>query len=215
MGAKRRKPTPGGEPPAAELPEPPERWSAAQKTELVLRLLRGEALDAVSRESQVPAHELESWKRVFLSRALLALAAFEPVVSLPRDTNVAEASGQLADEVQSWRSQLRDCVRSVSGQQERVSEAEAALHSRNEEADKARRRRDELTETHQRRVGDLDAYLKEHARALVMGEWGPEFQLPAYRLCRAFNVRLPWDLILPSDKELTKLKGFVVRALRK
>jgi hypothetical protein len=34
--------------------------------ELVLRLLRGEALDAVSRESQVPAHELESWKRVFL-----------------------------------------------------------------------------------------------------------------------------------------------------
>jgi len=31
-----------------------------------MRLLRGEALDAVSRESQVPAHELESWKRVFL-----------------------------------------------------------------------------------------------------------------------------------------------------
>ncbi|MGH7365848.1 MAG: hypothetical protein ACREK9_05505 [Candidatus Rokuibacteriota bacterium] len=32
--------------------------------ELVLRLLRGAALDAVSRESPVPAHELESWKRV-------------------------------------------------------------------------------------------------------------------------------------------------------
>src|SRR5262249_46453824 len=31
-----------------------------------LRLLRGEALDAVPRESQVPAHELENWKRVFL-----------------------------------------------------------------------------------------------------------------------------------------------------
>ena len=31
-----------------------------------LRLLRGEGLDAVSRESQVPAHELESWKRVVL-----------------------------------------------------------------------------------------------------------------------------------------------------
>jgi hypothetical protein len=37
-----------------------------RKTELVLRLLRGEALDAVSRESQIPAHELESWRRVFL-----------------------------------------------------------------------------------------------------------------------------------------------------
>src|SRR5512147_2922190 len=52
---------------AAEGPsELPERWSAQRKTELVLRLLRGEALDAVSRESQVPAHDLESWKRVFL-----------------------------------------------------------------------------------------------------------------------------------------------------
>jgi transposase len=44
----------------------PERWSAQRKMELVLRLLRGEPLDAVSRESQVPAHELEGWKRVFL-----------------------------------------------------------------------------------------------------------------------------------------------------
>jgi len=33
---------------------------------VVLRLLRGEALDAVSRESQVPAHELERWQRIFL-----------------------------------------------------------------------------------------------------------------------------------------------------
>jgi hypothetical protein len=34
--------------------------------ELVPRLLRREPLHAVSRESQVPAHELEGWKRVFL-----------------------------------------------------------------------------------------------------------------------------------------------------
>jgi transposase len=55
----------------------PERWSVQRKTELVLRLLRGEAVDAVSRESQVPAHELESWKRVFLetgTRGLRTLA---------------------------------------------------------------------------------------------------------------------------------------------
>ena len=67
MRDKRRKATtPGSDPPAPETPEPPERWSAQRKLELVLRLLRGDALDAVSRESQVPAHELESWKRVFL-----------------------------------------------------------------------------------------------------------------------------------------------------
>jgi transposase len=83
MGTKRRKVKPlsdGTSTPAA--PELPERWSLQRKTELVLRLLRGEPLDAVSRDSQVPAHELEGWKRVFLdsgvrglkSRAELTLA---------------------------------------------------------------------------------------------------------------------------------------------
>ena len=56
----------GEEPAVHEGAELPERWSVQRKTELVLRLLRGEALDAVSRESQIPAHELEGWKRVFL-----------------------------------------------------------------------------------------------------------------------------------------------------
>jgi transposase len=46
--------------------ETPERWSAVRKTDVVLRLLKGEAIDAVSRETQVPAHELEEWRRVFL-----------------------------------------------------------------------------------------------------------------------------------------------------
>jgi len=44
----------------------PERWSARQKTEIILRLLRGEDLGELSREAQVPAHELEEWRRVFL-----------------------------------------------------------------------------------------------------------------------------------------------------
>jgi transposase len=57
------EPTPGAAP--EELPE---RWSVQRKTELVLRLLRGEGLDGVSRESQVPAHELERWQRIFLEQ---------------------------------------------------------------------------------------------------------------------------------------------------
>ena len=44
----------------------PQRWSAKQKTEVVLRLLRVEDLEEVSREIQVPAHVLEDWRRVFL-----------------------------------------------------------------------------------------------------------------------------------------------------
>ena len=44
----------------------PERWSAQHKTEVVLRLLRGEDLVEVSREVQVSPPELEEWRRVFL-----------------------------------------------------------------------------------------------------------------------------------------------------
>ena len=44
----------------------PERWSAQRKMEIVLRLVRGEAIDEVAREVQVPVHELAEWRRVFL-----------------------------------------------------------------------------------------------------------------------------------------------------
>ncbi len=56
--------------PGAELPE---RWSAKAKMEQVLRLLRGEPVDVVSREIQVPAHELEQWRRGFLESGLAKL----------------------------------------------------------------------------------------------------------------------------------------------
>ena len=46
--------------------ELPERWSAQRKMEIVLRVVRGEALDEVAREIQVPVHEVEEWRRVFL-----------------------------------------------------------------------------------------------------------------------------------------------------
>jgi transposase len=74
MGTKPRKQEPSPEPShTTSEPELPERWSVQRKSELVLRLLRGDALDAVSRESQVPAHELESWKRVFLEQGARGL----------------------------------------------------------------------------------------------------------------------------------------------
>ena len=57
-----------GAPAGAEAPPAvPARWSAGRKTEVVLRLLRGEPVDMVARETQVPAHELEAWRRVFLT----------------------------------------------------------------------------------------------------------------------------------------------------
>lgn len=52
--------------------ELPERWSAKAKADGVLRLFRGEA---VSRELQVPAQELEAWRRVFLEAGVAGLKA--------------------------------------------------------------------------------------------------------------------------------------------
>src|SRR5262245_56491479 len=45
----------------------PERFSAWQKTEVVLRLLRGEALDILSRELGLPAARIATWREAFLA----------------------------------------------------------------------------------------------------------------------------------------------------
>lgn len=41
---------------------PNERWSVRRKREVVLRLLRGEPLDALSRELGVEIYRLEQWR---------------------------------------------------------------------------------------------------------------------------------------------------------
>ncbi len=51
----------------------PERWSTKAKTEIVLRLFRGESVDAVSREIQVPAQEIETWRKEFLEGGAVRL----------------------------------------------------------------------------------------------------------------------------------------------
>lgn len=49
--------------------ELPERWSARRKSEIVVRLLRGEDLGELSREIQVPPPEIETWREAFLNGA--------------------------------------------------------------------------------------------------------------------------------------------------
>src|SRR5204862_6613436 len=51
----------------------PERFSARQKTEVVLRLLRGEALDLLSRALGIPAARLTTWREAFLDAGQEAL----------------------------------------------------------------------------------------------------------------------------------------------
>jgi transposase len=59
-------------PQAASAPEPDEharekRFSARRKIELVLRLLKGESLDALSRETGLTAAKLSQWRDEFLA----------------------------------------------------------------------------------------------------------------------------------------------------
>lgn len=49
------------------------RFSARRKTEAVLRLLRGEELELLSREYGVVASRLSQWREAFLSGGQLAL----------------------------------------------------------------------------------------------------------------------------------------------
>jgi len=42
---------------------PGQRWSAGRKRDVVLRLLRGESIEALSRELGVERYRLEDWKR--------------------------------------------------------------------------------------------------------------------------------------------------------
>lgn len=43
------------------------RWSARRKEELVMRLLRGESLDLLARESGQPAGRISRWREDFLA----------------------------------------------------------------------------------------------------------------------------------------------------
>jgi hypothetical protein len=51
------------------------RWSARRKEEVVLRLLRGESLDLLARETGQPAGRIASWREEFLAAGREGLKA--------------------------------------------------------------------------------------------------------------------------------------------
>ena len=64
VGSAERAQDAGG---AGPMPEPRRRMSARRKHEAVLRLLRGEDLELLSRELVVTAAELSGWREAFLA----------------------------------------------------------------------------------------------------------------------------------------------------
>jgi transposase len=94
----------GGEPGAAAEVK---RWSAGRKKAIVLRLLRGEAVDAVSREVSVPIYKLEQWR----DRALAGIdAGLKERENDPLERQLDEAKrriGELVMEVEILQKERR------------------------------------------------------------------------------------------------------------
>ncbi|OTP65719.1 hypothetical protein [Caballeronia sordidicola] len=79
------------------------RWSSGRKRSVVLRLLRGESVDAVSREVSVTIAQLEEWRALALAAMEAGLKARE---SDPLEAKLDEAVrrvGELSMEVEILR----------------------------------------------------------------------------------------------------------------
>ena len=77
------------------------RWSAGKKTDAVLRLLRGESLETLSRELGVEAHRLAAWRDDFLEGGKEGLKGQRPDRSPGDDRALRQAErkvGQLTME---------------------------------------------------------------------------------------------------------------------
>ena len=85
---------------------PGQRWSVARKREVVLRLLRGESTELLSRELGLPMFKLEGWRR----KAEAALdGALKEREADPADGQLAAAMqriGELSMEVELLRARI-------------------------------------------------------------------------------------------------------------
>lgn len=83
------------------------RWSARRKMEAVLRLLRGESLEAVSRELRVEAHRLAAWRDEFLAAGTEGLKARPRAPDERRLADAERKVGELTMELEVWRAVAR------------------------------------------------------------------------------------------------------------
>jgi transposase len=85
---------------------PGQRWSAARKREVVLRLMRGEAAELLSRELGLPVFKLEQWRQ----KAEAALeGALKEREADPADGQLAAAMqriGELSMEIELLRAKM-------------------------------------------------------------------------------------------------------------
>ena len=82
------------------------RWSAGKKMDVVLRLLRGEKLEELSRELGVEAHRIAAWRDEFLDGGKEALKGRSASGGDPDDRRLRQAErkiGELTLENEIWK----------------------------------------------------------------------------------------------------------------
>ena len=81
----------------------PRRWSARRKAEAVVRLLRGEPLDALSRELGVEVYRLERWREKALRAMEAGLKEREEDPAAAEISSAMKRIGELTMEVELLR----------------------------------------------------------------------------------------------------------------
>src|SRR4051794_27176378 len=105
-----------------------QRWSAARKREIVLRLLRGESLDMISREIGIEPYRLERWRDK-------ALAAMDAGLILQLSLLIDQEFGGLSLPVAGLGDGLMDPTPERPGENEVEAEASTQLEAGDEAAD--------------------------------------------------------------------------------
>ena len=86
---------------------PGQRWSAGRKRDVVLRLLRGESLDSLSREMGVEIYRLEEWRERAMAGLELGLKNHQDE-PLAEELDAAKRHiGELSMEVELLRNRAR------------------------------------------------------------------------------------------------------------
>ena len=98
--------TPAAAPPKVRPLAPGQRWSVARKREVVLRLLRGENVELLSRELGVPIVKLEQWRQKADAALDGALKEREADVAGTELAAAMQRIGELSMEVELLRTRI-------------------------------------------------------------------------------------------------------------
>jgi len=90
-----------------EIDDQPRRFSSRRKVETVLRLMRGESLDGLSRKLGVTAARLSAWRDTFLAHGRSALLTRQPDAKDEEIRRLRAKIGEITMENELFREEAR------------------------------------------------------------------------------------------------------------